>query len=110
MKLKWHFKVILKFLQTYEAELFSHLIIIKKKSWASNQQIRIISEGSCDTEDWSNDAEKSALHHINKLHFRIYSKINKNRKLLTTKTISTVFMNIFPLIKLVIYVFTLFFV
>ncbi len=23
----------------------------------------MISEGSCDTEDWSNDAEKSALHH-----------------------------------------------
>ncbi len=34
-------KVILKFLQTYEAELFSHLII---------------------NEDWRNDAEKSALH------------------------------------------------
>jgi len=27
------------------------------------QQIRMISEGSCDTEDWSNDAENSALHH-----------------------------------------------
>ncbi len=25
------------------------------------QQIRMISEGSCDTEDWSNDAENSAL-------------------------------------------------
>ncbi len=23
----------------------------------------MISEGSCDTEDWSNDAEKSALYH-----------------------------------------------
>ncbi len=23
----------------------------------------MISEGSCDTEDWSNDAENSALHH-----------------------------------------------
>jgi len=30
------------------------------------------SEGSCVTEDWSNDAEYSALHHRNKLHFRIY--------------------------------------
>ncbi len=28
-----------------------------------NQQIRMISEGLCDTEDWSNDAENSALHH-----------------------------------------------
>ncbi len=36
------------------------LIIIKKNSWA-NQHIRMISEGSCDTEDWSNDAENSAL-------------------------------------------------
>ncbi len=36
----------------------------------------MISEGSCDTEDWSNDAENSALHHRNKIHFKIYS----NRK------------------------------
>ncbi len=32
------------------------------------QQIRMISEGSCDTEDWSNDAEDAALHPRNKLH------------------------------------------
>ncbi len=32
-------------------QLFSTLMIIRK------QQIRMISEGSCDTEDWSNDAE-----------------------------------------------------
>ncbi len=30
-------------------------------SCAANQQIRMISEGSCDTEDWSNVAENSAL-------------------------------------------------
>ncbi len=36
---------------------------------AANQHIRMISEESCDTEDWSNDAELSALHHRNKLHF-----------------------------------------
>ncbi len=41
-----------------------------------NQHIRMISEESCDTEDWSNDAENSALHHRNELHFTIYS----NRK------------------------------
>jgi len=29
----------------------------------------MISEGPCDTEDWSNDAEN----HRNKLHFKIYS-------------------------------------
>jgi len=28
---------------------------------APNQDFRMISEGSCDTEDWSNDAENSAL-------------------------------------------------
>jgi len=31
----------------------------KKKNWAPNQHIRMISEESCDTEDWRNDAEKS---------------------------------------------------
>jgi len=30
----------------------------------------VICEGSCDTEDWSNDAED----HRNKLHFTIYSQ------------------------------------
>ncbi len=33
-----------------------------------NQHIRMISEGSCDTEDWSNDAENSALLHRNKVY------------------------------------------
>ncbi len=37
----------------------------------------MISEGSCDTEDWSNDAENPALHHRNKLHFK-YFKIENN--------------------------------
>ncbi len=27
----------------------------KNVSWAGNQHIKMISEGSCDTEDWSND-------------------------------------------------------
>jgi len=30
-------------------------------SLATNQHIRMISEGSCETEDWSNDAENTAL-------------------------------------------------
>ncbi len=30
----------------------------------------MISEGSHDTEDWSNDAENTALHHRNKLHLK----------------------------------------
>ncbi len=29
----------------------------------------MMSKGSRDTEDWSNDAENSALHHMNKLHY-----------------------------------------
>jgi len=33
--------------------------------------ISMISEGSCNTEDWSNDAENSALHHRSKLHFNM---------------------------------------
>ncbi len=33
----------------------------KNSLLAANQHIRMISEGSCDTEDWSNDAENSAL-------------------------------------------------
>jgi len=42
----------------YQAEqLFSTLIIIRNISWAANQHIRKISEGSRDTEDWSNDAD-----------------------------------------------------
>ncbi len=32
----------------------------------------MISEASCDTEDWSNDAENSALHQINILLLKIY--------------------------------------
>ncbi len=43
----------------------------KKVSWEVNQNIRMISGGSCDTEDWSNDADNSALHHRSKLHFKM---------------------------------------
>jgi len=40
---------------------FLTLIIKINVSWAPNQHIRMISDGLCDTEDWSNDAENSAL-------------------------------------------------
>ncbi len=33
----------------------------KNVTWAANQYIGMISEGSCDTKDWSNDAENSDL-------------------------------------------------
>ncbi len=36
----------------------------------------MISEGSCDTEDWSNDAENAALRHRNKLHLK-QTKLSK---------------------------------
>ncbi len=62
------------------------LFIFKKKNSCTsvcvcvlsraNQNIRMISEGSCNTEDWSNDAKNSALKSQEKLHFKIYS----NRK------------------------------
>ncbi len=32
----------------------------------------MISEASCGTEDWSNDAENSALHDRNELQFEVY--------------------------------------
>ncbi len=30
----------------------------------------MISEGSCDTKDWNNDAENSVLHHMIKLYLK----------------------------------------
>jgi len=45
----------------------------KIKSVCVEHHIRVICEGSCDTEDWSNDAENSALITGYKLHFTIYS-------------------------------------
>ncbi len=45
-------------------QLFSALVIIRNASWAANQHITMISEGSCDTEDWSNDAENSASQYL----------------------------------------------
>ncbi len=35
--------------------------IWRNASWAPNQHIRMISKESCDTEDWSNDAENLVL-------------------------------------------------
>ncbi len=59
------------FSQKYQsAQLFSTLLIIINVSWAADQHNRMISEGSCDTEDWSNVAENSALNQKNKLHFK----------------------------------------
>ncbi len=43
---------------------------MNNKNCAANQHIIIISEDHV-TEDWSNDAENTAAHHRNKLHFTI---------------------------------------
>ncbi len=40
-------------------------MIMLNVSWATNPHIIILSEGSCNTEDWSDDAENLA--HINEL-------------------------------------------
>ncbi len=37
-----------------------------------NQHVRMISEQSCDNEDWNNDVQNSALHHRNTLYFKVY--------------------------------------
>ncbi len=61
VKESWN-KMYYSFHKKYEAaQLFSTLIINRNVSWALNQHIRLISEGSCDTEDWSNDAGNSAF-------------------------------------------------
>ncbi len=60
---------------TCSQQLFSALIIIKKYSRAPNQHIRMISEGSCDTEDWRIDAENSALQHGYKLFKNIFKQL-----------------------------------
>ncbi len=39
-------------------------------------------ERPCDTEDWSNDAENSSLHHRNDLHIKKHSNRRDNVKLL----------------------------
>ncbi len=43
-------------------------------SLAAHPHIMMISEGSCDTEDWRNDAENAAL--ITELHLTIFSDLN----------------------------------
>ncbi len=42
--------------------LYNDALLIEGVSlYSTNQHVRIISEGSCDTEDWSIDAENSVL-------------------------------------------------
>jgi len=43
-----------------------------------NHHIRRISEGSCDTEDWSNDAENSAL--ITGINYTLYYTYSQTKQ------------------------------
>ncbi len=43
------------------------------------------------SEDWSNDAENSALHHRNKLHFKIYYNRKQLFEIIIIFDILTVF-------------------
>ncbi len=43
-----------------------------KKYIAANHHSRMISEESCDTEDWSINAENTAVQHSNTLLFNIF--------------------------------------
>jgi len=42
----------------------------------------MISEGSCETEDWSKDVENSALPHWNELYFKVYNDVYSIKKAL----------------------------
>ncbi len=53
----------------------------KKVSWAPNQHIRMTSEGSCDTEDWSSALQSQKLNYILK-YIKIeisWNPVMKNR-------------------------------
>ncbi len=51
----------------------------------------MISEGSCDTEYWSNDAEDSALHYRNKIYFK-YMQLEKKFLIVHDTTGFTLFL------------------
>ncbi len=65
-----------------QQNILNTYIILISVSWAPKQHFRMISEGSCDTEDWSNDAEKSRFDIIGITLIWKYSKESKYFKLL----------------------------
>ncbi len=71
-ELSVHQRILKEMYHSFHKILISTTVFnsIENVSWAPNQHIRMISEGSCDTEDWSNDAENSALHYRNKWHLK----------------------------------------
>ncbi len=85
--------------------MFSTLIKLIFFSLATNQHIRRISKGSCNTEDWNNDAENPALHHRNKLHLKIYSNRKQLFEIVKIVHNITVFTTVWKEIALVIFIF-----
>jgi len=57
---------------SFHANMNCVQLIIIDVCLSSDPHIRVICEGSCDTEDWSND-DKFSFDHRNKLQFTIYS-------------------------------------
>ncbi len=58
-------------------------LIIRNVSWAANQHIRMISEKSCDAEDWSNDAENFVKNHFKSLFWSNKCSPGENKRLLS---------------------------
>ncbi len=67
-KFNIHYRILKKIGQ-FPQKILSNTTDNKKCSLSS---IRLISERSRDTEDRSNDAENTALHHKNTFDFKIY--------------------------------------
>jgi len=59
-----HQQILNKNVSLFPQKLFAAKVLRRNFSLAANRCIKMISEGSCDTEDWSNDAEYSGLHHL----------------------------------------------
>jgi len=58
--------------------LIISIYLMKQLFLSTKSALESISEGSCDTEDWSNDAENQLYHHRNKLQFKIIILTCKN--------------------------------
>ncbi len=63
----------------YLAQLFSTLLKIWNVSLAANQHISMSSEGSCDTEDWSNDGNDEIQLCITGINYILKCIIIENR-------------------------------
>ncbi len=72
-------------------------------SWAIHKHIRMISERSCDTEDWSNDAE-----FYNIAVLLLFYKHQINAVLVSLRDLSKSFKNILPTLNFWMVVYTVY--